>query len=113
MTLKSTRATIILLMGRPYAGVGWEQSGKSSGFTSAVRPTLCFRSNFVRLNHMPEKLSGRVVMKSLLLLLLVAAAGCATTSGDRFATPAGDWQTRTGQLAYKGPKMSLIGEVLV
>ena len=63
---------------------------------------------------MLEKLSRRLVMKLFPLILLVAIlAGCATTSGDRFATPAADWQTRTGQLAYKGPKMSLIGEVLV
>src|SRR6187399_2059763 len=40
-------------------------------------------------------------------------ASCVTDSTHNFATPAEGWQTRTGQLAYKGPRMSLIGEVVV
>ena len=47
------------------------------------------------------------------LLIALILSGCAVTSTHRFATPATDWRTRTGQLAYTGPKMSLIGEVLV
>jgi hypothetical protein len=47
----------------------------------------------------------------IFLALLLAA--CATTSTHRFATPAADWRTRNGQLSYKGPQMSLIGEVIV
>ncbi len=35
------------------------------------------------------------------------------TSTHQFTNPAPDWRTRTGQLAYKGPKVSLIGELLV
>ena len=31
----------------------------------------------------------------------------------RFLEPAPDWQSRIGQLQYRGPKTSLIGEVLV
>lgn len=31
----------------------------------------------------------------------------------QFAAPAANWQTRSGQLAYHGPRMSLIGEVTV
>ena len=45
--------------------------------------------------------------------LALCFAGCQTTATHRFATPGSDWQARTGQLAYRGPKMSLIGEVLV
>jgi hypothetical protein len=48
-----------------------------------------------------------------LILVALFLTSCAVTSTHRFATPAGDWRTRTGQLAYSGPKMSLIGEVLV
>ena len=47
------------------------------------------------------------------LLIALLLSGCAVTSTHRFTTPATDWRTRTGQLAYTGPKMSLIGEVLV
>ena len=43
----------------------------------------------------------------------MALAGCATTSSHQFADPGRDWQSRSGQLLYKSPKTSLIGEVLV
>ncbi|MDQ6626609.1 MAG: hypothetical protein M3Y69_10825 [Verrucomicrobiota bacterium] len=60
-------------------------------------------------------------MRSNFLLLaacgLLAFGGltsCQTTSpAHQFAEPKSPWQTRTGQLAYTGPHMSLIGEVLV
>lgn len=53
-------------------------------------------------------------MKNYLICLLVLGlTSCATTSSHQFATPTAAWQTRTGQLAYHGPKMSLIGEVVV
>ncbi|MFN2477155.1 MAG: hypothetical protein ABR526_12550 [Chthoniobacterales bacterium] len=57
--------------------------------------------------------------KFLLLVLggAVALSGltsCETTSpSHQFAEPKSPWQTKTGQLAYTGPHMSLIGEVLV
>lgn len=46
-------------------------------------------------------------------LVLLSLTSCATTSSHQFAAPNAGWQTRTGQLAYKGAKVSLIGEVLV
>ena len=48
-----------------------------------------------------------------ILLLALALTGCATTSSHQFADPGRDWQSRNGQLLYKSPKTSLIGEVLV
>jgi len=45
--------------------------------------------------------------------LLCVLASCQTTSTHQFAPPTSAWQTKSGQLAYAGPKMSLIGEVLV
>ncbi len=58
------------------------------------------------------------LLRSLWLIIAVAVGAfvltsCVTDSTHNFATPAEGWQTRTGQLAYKGPRMSLIGEVLV
>jgi hypothetical protein len=38
---------------------------------------------------------------------------CVTVSSHEFSTPAADWQTKTGQLMYRGPKTTLIGEALV
>lgn len=59
-------------------------------------------------------------MRSHLLLVLAAAlaatplTSCQTASpAHQFAEPKAPWQTRSGQLAYTGPHMSLIGEVLV
>jgi outer membrane biogenesis lipoprotein LolB len=49
----------------------------------------------------------------LLCFIVVGLTSCATTSSHQFATPAPAWKTRTGQLAYRGPQTSLIGEVLV
>lgn len=47
-------------------------------------------------------------------LSLVSAAlfftGCATTSNHQFAAPAGDWQTCNGQLLYRTPKTTVIGD---
>jgi len=47
------------------------------------------------------------------ILCALLLAGCGTTSDHQFAQPAAGWRTRSGQLAYTSPKMSLIGEVLV
>lgn len=55
-----------------------------------------------------EKL--RHIIFALCALLL---SSCATISDHQFATPTNSWRTRSGQLAYTDPKMSLIGEVLV
>jgi hypothetical protein len=38
---------------------------------------------------------------------------CATTSTHQFAGPSRDWQTRAGQLLYRNPKTTVIGEVVV
>ena len=47
----------------------------------------------------------------ILCALLLAA--CATTSNHQFPAPGADWKSKVGQLAYTGPRMSLIGEVLI
>jgi len=46
-------------------------------------------------------------------LAIVDLTSCATTSRHQFAEPTSDWQTRRGQLLYRGLKMTLIGEVIV
>jgi len=48
--------------------------------------------------------------------LLVAAllvTSCATMSTHQFAEPKAGWQTRTGQLLYRDPKTTVIGDVIV
>jgi hypothetical protein len=46
------------------------------------------------------------------LLCLLALTSCQTLR-KQFVDPEPDWQSRIGQLQYRGPKTSLIGEVLI
>ena len=46
-------------------------------------------------------------------LAIVDMTSCATTSRHQFAEPTPDWQVRSGQLLYRTPKMTLVGDVLV
>jgi hypothetical protein len=48
-----------------------------------------------------------------LAVLTVHVASCATTSTHQFAPPTSDWQTRNGQLLYRTPKTTVIGEAFV
>lgn len=49
----------------------------------------------------------------LLLSLMLGLTSCQTTATHQFTVPTAAWQTKSGQLAYAGPHISLIGEVLV
>ncbi len=50
---------------------------------------------------------------AVLGLLALALSSCQTISNHQFAAPTPAWQTKSGQLSYRGAKISLIGEVLV
>lgn len=53
-------------------------------------------------------------MKQLIAFsILLCLSSCATTTSHQFASPNAQWKTRTGQLAYRGPKVSLIGDVVL
>lgn len=62
-------------------------------------------------------MTGDMRQITRLLAVLLSAlffANCQTTTPiPEFAAPTPAWKTKTGQLAYRGPKTSLIGEVLV
>jgi hypothetical protein len=45
--------------------------------------------------------------------LMIGLSSCAALSLHQFTQPARDWQARSGQLLYRTPKTTLIGEVLV
>src|SRR5437870_12594336 len=53
------------------------------------------------------------VNRPYLLAFLVALTSCATTSPHEFAEARADWQTRSGQLLYRNPKATVIGDVFV
>jgi len=50
---------------------------------------------------------------TLLAGAIANLTSCATMSRHQFAGPTGDWQARGGQLLYRGPKTTLIGDVFV
>lgn len=56
--------------------------------------------------------SRRTRIALFVSLTLFALTSCLTLR-HQFASPEPDWQSRSGQLQYRGPKTSLIGEVLV
>jgi hypothetical protein len=45
-------------------------------------------------------------------VLIADFVSCATTSTHQFATPAVDWQMRNGQLLYRAPQRTVIGDAL-
>ena len=52
----------------------------------------------------------------LVLALAVAICcitSCTTVSRHEFSEPIAEWQTKTGQLMYRNPKTTLIGDALV
>jgi len=50
---------------------------------------------------------------AILIGAFLSAIGCATSSSHHYAEPTSAWTSRYGQLLYRTPKTTLIGEVLV
>lgn len=50
---------------------------------------------------------------SILAIGHCCLTSCATISHHQFAEPTSEWQTKTGQLMYRTPKATLIGDALV
>jgi len=58
----------------------------------------------------------RAVTTTSLSILAIASfcvTSCATYSQHQFSEPATGWQTKSGQLMYRTPKTTLIGDALV
>ena len=49
----------------------------------------------------------------LLAIILFCVTSCASVSRHEFSEPTTGWQTKTGQLMYRSPKTTLIGDALV
>ena len=54
-------------------------------------------------------------MRHLIFIVatVLCLTSCASVSHHQFAEPAAGWQTKTGQLMYRTPKSTLIGEAIV
>ncbi len=55
----------------------------------------------------------KFVGEIFLAITCFCVTSCATISLHEFSKPTSDWQTKTGQLMYRTPKTTLIGEALV
>ena len=53
------------------------------------------------------------VFLSLSAITVCCVTSCATSSSHRFSNPTSDLQSESGQLMYRAPNTTLIGEVLV
>jgi hypothetical protein len=56
---------------------------------------------------------NRRCLISILTITSFCITSCATVSSHEFSQPKSDWQTKTGQLRYRSPKITLIGDALV
>ncbi len=62
---------------------------------------------------MAERVAAQRRLPHFLVSLILLCLTSCQTLRHQFASPEPDWQSRSGQLQYRGPKTSLIGEVLV
>ena len=56
---------------------------------------------------------NRPYLKIAITLSILSLVSCATTSRHQFVEPAGNWQTKSGQLMYRTANTTLVGDVLV
>jgi hypothetical protein len=54
-----------------------------------------------------------ILRAAVIALAIVDLTNCATTSQHQFTEPAGSWQVRSGQLLYRAPATTLIGDVII
>ena len=68
-------------------------------------------------NHGSGRASGRsrlgIGFCFALAVTFLGVISCATVSEHKFSDPIADWQTKTGQLMYRTPNTTLIGDALV
>jgi hypothetical protein len=61
-----------------------------------------------------DSLSAMSIFRAIAIALaFVGLTSCATTEQHQFAEPTPDWRVRSGQLLYRTPKTTLVGDVLV
>ena len=65
--------------------------------------------------HFPRWTRRSASLQCIIVLgvTVIGLTSCQTISRHLFSEPERDWQAKIGQLQYRGPRTSLIGEVLV
>ena len=64
-------------------------------------------------NTTQRERSNRSFGRAFLLIAVFCVTSCTTTSSHEFSKPTAGWETKTGQLMYRSPKTTLIGDALV
>ena len=77
-------------------------------FSMKAFTRLGLHEKFLRAGFM-KKFGGEI----FLAIAYFCVTSCTTISSHEFSKPTSDWQTKTGQLMYRTPKTTLIGEALV
>src|SRR6266481_2659234 len=77
-------------------------------FSMKAFTRLRLHEKFLRAGFM-KKFGGEI----FLVIACFCVTSCTTISSHEFSKPTSDWQTKTGQLMYRTPKITLIGEALV
>ena len=96
------------------SGAMYEETGGVGIFRTGRRNII---SPFTA--HSPSRYSstaGRAADTGFVALLAIISfciISCATISHHEFSEPFAGWQTKNGQLMYRAPNTTLIGEVLV
>jgi len=77
-------------------------------FSMKAFTRLGLHEKFLRAGFM-KKFGGEI----FLTIACFCVTSCTTISSHEFSKPTSDWQNKTGQLMYRTPKTTLIGEALV
>src|SRR6516165_7808607 len=77
-------------------------------FSMKAFTRLGLHEKFLRAGFM-KKFGGEI----FLAIACFCVTSCTTVSSHEFSKQTSDWQTKTGQLMYRTPKTTLIGEALV
>jgi hypothetical protein len=56
---------------------------------------------------------GSATARGAVATIALFLTSCATTSTHQFAQPTADWQARTGQLLYRTPRTTIVGDAFV
>jgi len=79
----------------------------------SARPGAVHRIARALLPHRWAIEVNRPFVISILVITLFYVTSCATLSPHEFSEPSTSWQTKNGQLMYRTPNTTLIGEVLI
>ena len=95
--------------------VRWTVSKSESRIPSPQSSPLLQRgeANEPECNTTQRERSSRSFGRAFLVVAVFCVTSCTTISSHEFSQPTAGWETKTGQLMYRSPKTTLIGDALV